>query len=76
MANMKKPKNPMTIMLLCLGILFGSIFLYKVAQSILFKRFMASNQSPMLVKRLPEKLRRLILLWILIRGMYLSKRLL
>jgi membrane fusion protein (multidrug efflux system) len=39
-------KKRMRIMLICAGILFGGIFLYKAAQVFLFKRFMASNQAP------------------------------
>ncbi len=38
-------KKPMRTMLICLGILFGGIFLYKAIQVIMFKRFMASRQD-------------------------------
>src|SRR5579872_2894267 len=36
----------MKIMLICAGLLFGSIFLYKAFGTFMFKRMMASNQAP------------------------------
>ncbi len=41
-----KIKKPMTIMLICLGVLFGGIFIYHGIGSLLFKRFLISQQSP------------------------------
>jgi len=39
-------KKRMKVMLICVGILFGSIFLYKEFVSFMIKRFMASNKTP------------------------------
>jgi membrane fusion protein (multidrug efflux system) len=39
-------RKRMSIMLICVGILFGSIFLYQVFKMIMVKRFLASNSSP------------------------------
>ncbi|MBS0359584.1 MAG: efflux RND transporter periplasmic adaptor subunit [Proteobacteria bacterium] len=39
-------KKNMLIMLICVGILFGGIFLYKFIGGLMFKKFMQENQSP------------------------------
>ena len=40
--------KPMRIMLICVGILFGTIILVKGVKFFLFKRYMAANQSPVI----------------------------
>jgi len=42
-------KKPMTIMLICVGILFGGIFAYKAIMGYLFQRFMASQSQSVTV---------------------------
>jgi len=39
-------KKRMKIMLICVGILFGSIFLYKAIMGFVFKQIMAKNKNP------------------------------
>ncbi|HLB57615.1 MAG TPA: efflux RND transporter periplasmic adaptor subunit, partial [Gammaproteobacteria bacterium] len=39
-------KKRMKIMLLCVGILFGSIFLYKIVMGLVFSYFVGKNRSP------------------------------
>src|SRR5688572_22903552 len=38
--------KPMRIMLICVGILFGSIFAYKLFTYMMMKHFLASNKEP------------------------------
>ncbi len=41
-------RKRMIIMLICVGVLFGSIFLYKVMMGLLLKKYMAKNKNPVI----------------------------
>ena len=46
MVESKSLKKRMLIMLICVGVLFGAIFAYKIFVSIMIKKFMSSNAAP------------------------------